>query len=462
MNAGSIVTFNGTTIYDSNFAQNQGGAIAVSASSLVLGSSAITFINNSALSGSAMYLMSSSTSSVDLMIPLGGGCTTPTICTTPPGSLSTGYITRAFYGRSDATMPPPGCNNAPYDLWVHELGVCTKSYKNYIHGSGYGVYSLIPSTTGGFPQLIFEQYGTTTTGMHTYNNQSLLEYPRFISNTFFSFSSIFFAGHQNDNPCAAESYQGYITLVVTTTCTTDQNFDVYRYLSATPSTSIVVPAAPSEAVYSVSVFFSGVGCTGAVVTSSIALKNDASEFSSFSYYYFSYTYSQPQTITCAAPANGTCNGHNFQACPTAGLTFATIASHKPLISNFSKIVFRNNVCRGGKQGGTVFVVKDPQTTVQLFGPQMTYYNQRVVFVNNTAEVGKEIATQITSLRSTANHTTIIVTDYNFFLRPSLMFHLVDAFNNINTTDYATTVSILWPMLLYPTLSIVFYPILIPP
>ena len=200
MNAGSIVTFNGTTIYDSNFAQNQGGAIAVSASSLVLGSSAITFINNSALSGSAMYLMSSSTSSVDLMIPLGGGCTTPTICTTPPGSLSTGYITRAFYGRSDATMPPPGCNNAPYDLWVHELGVYTKSYKNYIHGSGYGVYSLIPSTTGGFPQLIFEQYGTTTTGMHTYNNQSLLEYPRFVSNTFFSFSSIFFCRSSKRQP----------------------------------------------------------------------------------------------------------------------------------------------------------------------------------------------------------------------------------------------------------------------
>ena len=125
-----------------------------------------------------------------------------------------------------------------------------------------------------------------------------------------------------------------------------------------------------------------------------------------------------------------------------------------LLASYIKVMFRNNVCRGGKQGGTVFVVKDLQTTTQLFGPQIPHYNQRVVFVNNTAGAGRGVATQITSLRSTSNHTTIIVTDYNLFLRPSLMFNLVDAFNNINTTDYATTVSILQtsPTLPYPTIS----------
>ena len=120
-----------------------------------------------------------------------------------------------------------------------------------------------------------------------------------------------------------------------------------------------------------------------------------------------------------------------------------------LLASYIEVLFLNNVCRGGKQGGTVFFVKDPQTTTQLFGPQMTYYNQRVVFVNNTAGVGREVATQTTSLRSTSNHTTIIVTDYNLFLRPSLAFNLVDVFNNINTTDFDTTVSVLFP---YPTLS----------
>ena len=111
-----------------------------------------------------------------------------------------------------------------------------------------------------------------------------------------------------------------------------------------------------------------------------------------------------------------------------------------LLSSYNKVLFRNNVCR--KQGGTVFFVKDPDTTSQLFGPQMTYYNQRVVFVNNTAGTGRGVATQTTSLRSTTNHSTIIVTDYNLFLRPSLAFNLVDAFNNINTTDFDTTVSVL--------------------
>ena len=111
-----------------------------------------------------------------------------------------------------------------------------------------------------------------------------------------------------------------------------------------------------------------------------------------------------------------------------------------LASHTNGIMFKNNVCRGGKQGGTVFAVKDLQTTTDLFGPQIPHYNQRVVFVNNVAAVGKGVATQTTIVRSTSNHTTIIVTDYNLFLRPSLVFNLIDAFNNINTTDFATTVS----------------------
>jgi predicted outer membrane repeat protein len=119
-----------------------------------------------------------------------------------------------------------------------------------------------------------------------------------------------------------------------------------------------------------------------------------------------------------------------------------------------KIMIRDNVCRGGKQGGTVFVVRDSQTTTtNLFGPQTPNYNQRVVFVNNTAVVGRGVATQTTSLRSTSNHTTIAVTDYNSFLLPSLLtFNLVDAFNNINTTDFATTVIILYSNLKLPYLN----------
>ena len=155
MNAGSIVTFNGTTTFDSNYALRQGGAIAVSASSLVLGPSAITFVNNSALSGSAMYLMSSSTSSVTLQIPLGSGCTNQTTCTTPPGYLSTGYVSKAHYDRGLSL----GCSGSPVYLQPIELGVCQKSW------DGVGVYSLMPSATGGFHQLFFEQYSATTTGM---------------------------------------------------------------------------------------------------------------------------------------------------------------------------------------------------------------------------------------------------------------------------------------------------------
>ena len=117
-----------------------------------------------------------------------------------------------------------------------------------------------------------------------------------------------------------------------------------------------------------------------------------------------------------------------------------------LLASHSKVLFRNNVCRGGKQGGTVFVVKDPQSTTKHFGPQAPYYNQRVVFLNNTAAIGKGVATQPTALRITPNHTTIVVTDYNIFLRPSLVFSLVDDFNNVNTTDFSTMVS--QPLLLY--------------
>ena len=151
-------------------------------------------------------------------------------------------------------------------------------------------------------------------------------------------------------------------------------------------------------------------------------------------YYYGY---QPIT-TCTAPANGICTGYTFKACPTAGLTFATIPLQKPS-TKWNNVMFQNNVCRGGKQGGTVFVVKDSQTTTELFGPQIPYYNERVVFDNNTAGVGKEVATQTTNLRSTSNHTTILVTDYNIFLSPSLVFSLVDDFNNVNTTDFTTTV-----------------------
>ena len=111
-----------------------------------------------------------------------------------------------------------------------------------------------------------------------------------------------------------------------------------------------------------------------------------------------------------------------------------------LLASYNEVMFRNNVCRGGKQGGTVFALKDPQTNTVLFGPQIPHYNQRVVFVDNTAAVGREVATQTTSLLSTSNDTTIIVTDYNLFLHPSLVFNLVDAFNNVNTTDFSSTVS----------------------
>ena len=115
-----------------------------------------------------------------------------------------------------------------------------------------------------------------------------------------------------------------------------------------------------------------------------------------------------------------------------------------LFASYNNVTFRNNVCR--KNGGTVFSVKDLQSTTQLFGLQIPYYNQRVVFDNNIAGVGKGIATQTTNLRSTSNHTTVLVTDYNIFLRPSLMFSLVDDFNNVNTTDFSTTFS--QPLLLY--------------
>ena len=114
-------------------------------------------------------------------------------------------------------------------------------------------------------------------------------------------------------------------------------------------------------------------------------------------------------------------------------------------------MFRNNVCR--KYGGTVFAVKDFQSTAELFGPQLPHYNQRVIFDNNVAAVGNGVATQTTTLRSASNDTTIRVTDYNSFLRPSLVFRLVDDYNNVNTTDFATTVSIFsyYRTLLYPTL-----------
>ena len=218
--------------------------------------------------------------------------------------------------------------------------------------------------------------------------------------------------------------------MVNATCNGDQNNGYYRYLSAFPSNSIVVPAAPTGTVYFVTASFSGAGCTGALVNSSICLLDAANPNGCNNGY----------ITNCTAPANGTCNGHNFNACPTAGLTFATRAPTARVTSNFNKVLFKNNVCRGGKQGGTVFVVKDLQTTADLFGPQIPHYNQRVVFVDNMAAVGSGVATQTTSLHSTSNHTIIIVTDYNVFLRPSLVFNLVDAFNTINTTDFATTVS----------------------
>ena len=55
MNTGSILILKSTTTFDSNYAQRDSGAIAASASTLTLGSNSISFINNSALSGSAMY-----------------------------------------------------------------------------------------------------------------------------------------------------------------------------------------------------------------------------------------------------------------------------------------------------------------------------------------------------------------------------------------------------------------------
>ena len=217
-----------------------------------------------------------------------------------------------------------------------------------------------------------------------------------------------------------------------TNCTTDQYGDSYHYLSATPSHSIIVPVAPTDSVYSVSALFSGLGCSGALVSSSIVLQNGASVVLS-SYYYYT------QSSSCTAPVNGICTGYTFKACPTAGLNFGTIPPQKPS-TNWNKVLFQNNVCRGGKQGGTVFVVRDPQTTTELFGPLIPYYNQRVVFDNNIAGAGKGVATQTTTLRSTSNHTTVLVTDYNIFLRPSLVFLLVDDFNNVNTTDFSTLVS----------------------
>ena len=223
-------------------------------------------------------------------------------------------------------------------------------------------------------------------------------------------------------------------MVLNTNCTTDLNGDFYHYSSTIPSHSIVVPPAPTDSVYRVSAFFSGLGCTGALVTSSMVLQNGASILTS--YYYYG---SQSKSPTCTAPANGICTGYGFKACPMAGLNFGTIPYQKPS-TNWNKVLFRNNVCRGGKQGGTVFSVKDPQTTTELFGPHLRYYNERVVFDNNIAGAGKGVATQTTSLRSTANHTTIVITDYNIFLRPSLVFSLIDDFNNVNTTDFSTLVS----------------------
>ena len=250
--------------------------------------------------------------------------------------------------------------------------------------------------------------------------------------------------------CAAANFQkSYSIETVNTTCNGHN-----RYLSALPSNSIVVPVAPTGTVYIVTASFSGAGCTGALVNSSICLLDAVNSH----YCHTLDGYGNYVSISkCTAPANGTCNGHNFNACPTAGLTFATRAPAAHLDPNFNKVLFKNNVCHGGKQGGTVFVVKDLQTTTDLFGPQIPHYNQRVVFVDNTAAVGSKVATQTTSLRSTTNRTTIIVTDYNLFLRPSLVFNLVDSFNNINTTDFATTVSNCFPILshlalLYPTLT----------
>ena len=178
VNSGSIVSFNSTTIFDSNYAQHQGGALAVSASSLVLGTSAITFVNNSALSGSAMYLMSSTTSSVDLQkgsLILGSGCINKTTCTIPPGYIGRGYIIRAYYGRVGSST---GCNTAPLALYTHELGVCTSKYTggNWGYWGNNGVYSLIPSAAGGFPQLFFENYGPITTGRKTRKQPPLLVY----------------------------------------------------------------------------------------------------------------------------------------------------------------------------------------------------------------------------------------------------------------------------------------------
>ena len=111
-----------------------------------------------------------------------------------------------------------------------------------------------------------------------------------------------------------------------------------------------------------------------------------------------------------------------------------------LYESYTGIVFQNNICRGGEEGGTVYFLKDPQSNTELFGPQLSHYNQRVVFVNNTAGVGKKVATQTTNLRSTSNDSTIVITDYNVFLHPSLVFNLIDAFGNINNTDFSTTVS----------------------
>ena len=251
------------------------------------------------------------------------------------------------------------------------------------------------------------------------------------------------AGQQNNNCTAINFISGTYVRALNTTCS-EESDGFYRFLSATPSHSVVVPVAPSDSVYLVNASFSGLHCTGVIMYSSIVLESNSSS---------------DNPTTCTAPANGTCSGYNFVACPTTGLSFATITGRSIVapagnmssyIPNYNKVVFRNNVCRGRKQGGTVFVVKDPQTITVLFGPQMPHFNERVVFVNNTAAVGSAITTQTTKLQSTSNHTTIVVKDYNSYLNPSLAFNLVDDFNNINTTDFSTTVSILpKPYLILP-------------
>ena len=113
---------------------------------------------------------------------IGGGCTSPTTCKTPPGSIGTGYITFGGSGGSGGnngggssrgsngggngggnggSSPLSGCNTAPYNLYTTQLGVCTIA-RNF--NGAYGVYSVLPSMNGGFSRVFLEIYFVASTG----------------------------------------------------------------------------------------------------------------------------------------------------------------------------------------------------------------------------------------------------------------------------------------------------------